>query len=202
MATLQQKYHLFRGLLSGNTIKCGPFYVDIDLTTRCNLQCIGCPFHSPLLGDGAGALKKNDLSPFLFTSFCEELKKMGTRLLILSGSGEPLLHPHLLPMIDTARRLGFKILISTNGTLLDEKKVRALIESGVEIVRVSLWASTKEEYQMNYPGVNPRQFERVLDGLKRFSRSLPPLSAGFDGRLPCKRRTCASSPDIRDSLRR
>jgi MoaA/NifB/PqqE/SkfB family radical SAM enzyme len=170
MASLRQKYHLLRGLCSGDTIKTGPFYVDIDLTTRCNLHCIGCPFHSPVLRQGSDSLKPNDLSPQLFTTFCTELREMGTRMLILSGSGEPLLHPDLIPMIRTARGFDFRILLSTNGTLLDEDKVRELIESGVETVRISLWAGTKKEYQINYPGADPLQFDRVLDGFRLFSR--------------------------------
>jgi hypothetical protein len=51
MATFYQKTALLKGLLTGEVAKTGPFYVDIDLTRRCNLRCLGCPYHSPHIND-------------------------------------------------------------------------------------------------------------------------------------------------------
>lgn len=48
--------------------------------------------------------------------------------------GEPLCHPHIIDAVKEAVRLGFKVSITTNGTLLSE----SLIDSGVRKVSISL----------------------------------------------------------------
>ncbi len=55
----------------------------------------------------------------------------------------------------------------TNGTLLNEENVRALIETRPDVVRVSLWASSPDEYRENYPGCRPELLDEVVDGLSR-----------------------------------
>ena len=46
MASLLQKYRIFQGICSVERAFTGPFYVTLDLTRRCNLNCLGCRFHS------------------------------------------------------------------------------------------------------------------------------------------------------------
>jgi MoaA/NifB/PqqE/SkfB family radical SAM enzyme len=91
---------------------------------------------------------------------------MGTRSLWLTGDGEPLFHPQLFDFIEVAKETGLAVKLITNGVLLDEARQRALIDSGLDVIRVSLWASTPEEYARNYPGTNPATFFKVWDNLK------------------------------------
>ena len=46
MATLRQKVQLLRGLIDGEIAHTGPFYVQVNPTNLCNLQCQGCRYHS------------------------------------------------------------------------------------------------------------------------------------------------------------
>jgi MoaA/NifB/PqqE/SkfB family radical SAM enzyme len=154
---------LLRGLWSRESAYAGPFAVTIDPTSRCNLRCAGCGFHSPLL-EGA-PLDAGDLDRDLFAGLCRELETMGTRRLVFCGQGEPLLHPQLLDLIRLAKGAGLQTTLMTNGTLLTEEKIHGLIDSRLDQIRVSLWATTPEEYAANYPGSSPRLFEAMLAGL-------------------------------------
>jgi len=161
------RFQLFRGLLSGDIARTGPAYVDVDLTNRCNLRCVGCPYHSPLVkADEGPKPAKSDFSINLFKDLCRDLKTINTRQLIFQGSGEPLLHPEIFEFIKTAKSSGFHVTLLTNGTLIDKEMARSLVESRVDIIKVSLWASSSAQYELNYPGSPSGNFEKVLVGLK------------------------------------
>lgn len=156
--------------LSGDRASAGPFAAAIDVTRRCNLQCFGCPSHAP---DARWHPNRqdNDFSWNDYQRVCEELRRMGTRKLILIGEGEPTLHPKLLDMIFRAKRCGFYVTLLTNGTTLDERLAPALATSGLDELRVSLWASDEDEFVHNYSGTNPDFFRRVLDGSRAVARA-------------------------------
>ncbi len=171
MATFLQKVDLLYGLLTGKATKTAPIFITLDVTRRCNLQCIGCPYHS----ETAKRLPPRnpdmmDMTTDFVNRLCNELKTTRTRSIIVEGSGEPFLNPHILDIISTIKAAGFQLTVLTNGTLLNRKVIQRLIEAKVDKVQVSLWASSVEEYRLNYPGVNPKKnFNKVLDGLKLFA---------------------------------
>jgi hypothetical protein len=41
------QWHFLRGFLSGNAAKAPPFAMVVDVTERCNLNCLHCRRHSP-----------------------------------------------------------------------------------------------------------------------------------------------------------
>jgi MoaA/NifB/PqqE/SkfB family radical SAM enzyme len=163
MTTFKQKLGLLRGLLNGEQAYTGPFFVDIDITERCNLHCLGCPYHSV---PGRSNRNASDLSLSIFRELCDELQTMGTRSLFLQGPGEPMLHPALDEVIRVAKGTGFHVVLATNGTLLDRETIRYFISARLDVLRISLWAATPEEYLDNYPGVDPANLGRVIENLR------------------------------------
>lgn len=167
MATFYQKIKLLQGLLTYEIAKTGPFYVDIDLTRRCNLRCLGCPYHSLYVNITSPRNPAvTDISFDLVKRLYKDLKTMNTHTLILQGAGEPFLHPRIFEIVSAAKAAGFHLTVLTNGTLLDQHAMRALMDARVDTLKVSLWASSIEQYQQNYPGTNPDNFRKVVDGLK------------------------------------
>ena len=163
MTSLTQKLRLLRGLMNRKHAFTGPFFVDVDVTGRCNLHCLGCPYHSRPAFPGR---PERDFPLSAFRSLCEELRSAGTRSIYLQGPGEPLLHPSLHEMIKTAKDRGFEVMLSTNGTLLDRETVGQFIETGLDRLKVSLWATTPEEYAGNYPGVDPSNLARTIEAVR------------------------------------
>ncbi len=171
MATFREKMLLLKGLLKGDTSYTGPFYVAVEITRRCNLNCLCCRCHSPDLNrPSIGDQSVKDMSVKVFDDLCHELEKMGTTHLIFTGEGEPFLHPHLFDFIAVAKRAGLSVILFTNGTFLDETRIQAILDSDLDVLKISLWACSYEGYKLNYPGGDPENFKKIIEGLKLLSR--------------------------------
>lgn len=161
---------LLRGLIDGQRAHAGPFYVELSTTTLCNQGCLGCQYHSSAKRGRLYSADGTEHMPLdQIKTLCEGLRRLGTREMILTGEGEPFLHPQLFEIISLCKRAGLYVHLFTNGTLLDESTVPRLIDSGVDILRVSLWAASLEEYADCYPGVDAGNFQKSINGVKLVS---------------------------------
>ena len=99
-----------------------------EITNVCNLSCSFCP-------------KTKRTKRFVSVSEFEQVaKKLQGRVeyLYLHLMGEPTLHPNLAELLKIAGELGFKVIITTNGTTLSEKGDVLLSSDAVYKVSVSL----------------------------------------------------------------
>ena len=97
-----------------------------EITNVCNLSCSFCP---------KTKREKRFISLAEFESVA--LKLAGKiEYLYLHLMGEPTLHPQLEEMLKIAERLGFKVIITTNGTTLSEKG-DVLLEAGA-VYKISI----------------------------------------------------------------
>lgn len=104
----------------------------LEITNLCNLSCHFC--------HGTG--RKGEFMPVeRFERLARELRPY-TDFLYLHVLGEPLLHPELSDILKTAAALGFRICITTNGTLLGERAELLLsLAPHIHKISVSLHAS-------------------------------------------------------------
>lgn len=102
--------------------------VYVEITNVCNLSCVFCP---------GTTREKRFLSPEEFRLMAEKLRDH-TRYLYFHVMGEPLLHPQLAELLAIAGELGFRVCITTNGTLLSEKSSALLSAPALHKVSVSL----------------------------------------------------------------
>ncbi len=109
----------------------------------------------------------SDMDFHVLEKLLRELETIGTRELIFAGEGEPLLYPHFFEAVSAAKAAGMHLNVITNGTLLTEEVIGRLIDLRLDLLTVSLWASTEGEYERLYPGTRPEFFGKVLDALKR-----------------------------------
>jgi MoaA/NifB/PqqE/SkfB family radical SAM enzyme len=75
---------------------------------------------------------KKELTLFQKKKVLDKLKNNGVEIIVFSG-GEPFLSPELKPLVNYANELEFKVIIQTNGTLLNEKVLKSLKILGLEI---------------------------------------------------------------------
>lgn len=100
----------------------------LEITNVCNLSCDFCP---------GTRRKKGFLSPEGFRILTQKLRPH-VQYLYLHLMGEPLLHPDLSELLNIAGEQGFKVIITTNGTLLP-RQAQLLASSGaVHKISVSL----------------------------------------------------------------
>lgn len=107
----------------------GKIYVEI--TNVCNLNCSFC--HGT-------AREKHFMPAERFAYYLEQVKGL-TPLIYLHVMGEPLLHPELETILDTAHKMGVRVNMTTNGTLLTEKKDVLLRAGAPERINISLHAA-------------------------------------------------------------
>lgn len=172
MATLLEKIKLLKGLFTKEIAYVGPFYITMDITRRCNTICLGCFFHcSQKRIPSPGNHQVEDLPFELVQKICAELPGLSTREIILSGEGEPFLHPKLIDFISTFKGAGFKVQAFTNGTLTDQPMAQRIVESGLDVLHVTFWAINREEHEKWHPGVNPTFLEKRIEGLELVTRA-------------------------------
>lgn len=162
---------LLTGLLDGERAYTGPFYADIDVTRRCNMRCLGCPYQSSKTrGPTPGDHSVKDLDLEILDKIIRGLVQLKTPEVFLCGEGEPMLHPQLTDIIAALKQAGLKVQLFTNGTLFNEKYAKKLLDSGLDVLRISLWATTPQEFEKLYPGARPEQLDEIITGIKVFTR--------------------------------
>ena len=166
----------------------GPVCLYLEVTNRCNLLCTTCPRTYVELEPPA------DMSWELFTSIVDQAPNI--QRAVLHGVGEPMLVKNLPQMVRYLKDRGVYTLFNTNGTLLTEKNGRALIDAGLDELRVSLDASNPTSY-LAVRGKN--YFQRILHNVRRFremqereQHALPRVSAWLTG----LKETIAELPDF------
>lgn len=128
-----------------------PFSVYIFPTNHCNFRCAYCA-HS--LG-AKGFQKQYGFAPETMTmetyrKVIDQLAEFPNKLktLSLTGQGEPLLHPRLPEMVAYAkqRQVSRRIEFMTNGALLSPALSQALVEAGLDGIRISLQGLSTQKY--------------------------------------------------------
>lgn len=102
--------------------------VYLEITNLCNLCCAFCP---------GTRRAKGFLTPADFQTLAARLRPH-TEYLYLHLMGEPLLHPQLEEILTRAEALEFRVMITTNGTLLREREALLCASPAVEKVSISL----------------------------------------------------------------
>ncbi len=133
-----------------------PVCLYLETTNRCNLLCQTCPRTFEDLEPPA------DMSWDLFTSIVDQFPRIAR--VVLHGVGEPMMVRELPRMVRYLKERGTYVLFNTNGTLLNRRKGRQLIDAGLDELRVSLDAALK---------VTAPRVSLWLTGLKETMEQLP-----------------------------
>jgi radical SAM superfamily enzyme YgiQ (UPF0313 family) len=165
---VKKNYLNLLGVHHGSAAFKGPDCVQIDLTSKCNNNCVSCWCNSPLLGDKmyAGSKKFKTLPTQLAISVIDELADLGTKELFFSGGGEPFMHPDLLLILEHAKARGMFCTVNTNFTIMNEKIIQRLIDLSIDALTVSFWAATPESYVLTHPTKDEATFHRMTANLK------------------------------------
>jgi MoaA/NifB/PqqE/SkfB family radical SAM enzyme len=143
-----------------------PVCLYLETTNRCNLLCTTCPRTYEQLEPEA------DMPWELFTSLIDQYPNI--ERVVLHGIGEPMLVKDLAQRVKYLRDRHIYVLFNTNGTLLTKANGRALIEAGLDELRVSLDAAESEVFQM----VRGKDFfDKIVANVKNFTSMQRELNA-------------------------
>ena len=111
-----------------------PFLVALNLTRKCNLRCAHCYLDAGTRNDGAqGEITTDEVKTIL-----DDIARLSDETMVVFTGGEPALRRDLEEMIIHATGLGLMPVLGTNGTLLDDERIAALKEAGLQGAGISI----------------------------------------------------------------
>ncbi len=137
-----------------------PKWMAIEVTPRCNLNCIHCRSSSD--AQMKEVFSKQDLFDIV-----DNIASFAKPVLVLSG-GEPLVRKDVFEIAKYGTDKGLKMCMATNGILVNEDRVKQMKDSGIRIVSLSLDGASAEVHDdfRQQPG----SFEKILKGIEHLKK--------------------------------
>jgi MoaA/NifB/PqqE/SkfB family radical SAM enzyme len=139
-----------------------PLYAKIKLIYGCNLKCEMCNHWRETR---APALKMEK-----FHEAITELAELGCTKVHFSG-GEPMLRAGVPELIAHAVGQGIRVTMTSNGTLIDKVKAKALIEAGLRGINISIDSPIRKIHE-KIRGVEGswKQTTRAVEYFRKYAR--------------------------------
>jgi organic radical activating enzyme len=137
-----------------------PNNIRIELTNSCNHACIFC-------ANAKMSRKKKLIDKRLLLSILKQARDLGTEEVGFYMTGEPFMHKELQFYVLEAKKMGYEYTyISTNGALASPEKSKLLIDSGIDSIKFSINAATRETYRLIH---GRDDWERVIENIRFIS---------------------------------
>ena len=135
----------------------------VRITNRCSMGCIHC------LTDASPSGQHMDWATFC-SSVQMSLDLETMRMLMISG-GEPTEHPDILRYIDHANKLGFVVVLTSNGTFVDDEQLTEQLLSRDILIQVT---NDRRYYPRSVRMIEHRRvcYEETLRMISPFGRAL------------------------------
>ena len=138
-----------------------PLNGQIELTYRCNLNCIHCYCKG-------SENKEKELTTKEWEKILDEIHKEGCIWLCFTG-GEPLIRDDFLEIYSYAKAKGFLITIFTNGQLFTKDLIDYFVKSPPVSIEITLNGITEETYEK----ITQLQgsFSKIMDVIKKLAKT-------------------------------
>jgi MoaA/NifB/PqqE/SkfB family radical SAM enzyme len=133
-----------------------PDKLIINLTYRCNNKCAMC---------AVGGRPKEDMDRRDVLNLLKDYRLRGVLMVDFDG-GEPTLHPDLLELIGTARRMGYqRVAVTTNGRkMADRGFASRLLLSGITDLLISLYGADAHTHEKATCATG--SFQQTVQGIR------------------------------------
>jgi len=160
-----------------------PFLVSYSITSKCNLACRHCYSNS---SEKAGS---DDLPTEEALKLIDDIAAWGIGLLIFDG-GEPLCREDFFKIAGYASGKGIRMVIGSNGTMIDKETAKHLLSVGIRSVAISIDAADAETHDW-FRG-KPGAFAWALRGASSCkAEGLP-----FQFNMVIRKQTLSQIPDM------
>ena len=136
-------------------------FVEIFVTLACNAKCDFC-------SNGLFTKKVGILSLEKYLDIIDQCAKLDVPVIGLIG-GEPMLYKGINDLVKRAKYHGIYSILATNGTLLNETKVKELADLGLNNITISIHSldSNKHDSILKIKGAYENAF-KVKDYCKKY----------------------------------
>ena len=139
-----------------------PLALSVEPINVCNLKCPECPTGMGILTRSKGMLTVN--------SFRHIIDGMHKSLwhLNMYFQGEPYMHPDFFELVKEAKKARLVVETSTNGQFLNYTQAVKTVQSGLDVLVVSLDGTTQEVYEKYRIGGD---VQKVIEGVKNLVKA-------------------------------
>jgi MoaA/NifB/PqqE/SkfB family radical SAM enzyme len=140
-----------------------PQSLNIELNSTCNQSCIFCPFHGKYAPNRAflTTMKKKDAMALI--DMAKEYG-IGKKEIGFYLAGEVFLYKDLTEIISYAKKSGFTYtFITTNGVFATPDRMKAVLDAGLDSIRISINAADREMYHELH---GTDDFDKVSENLQ------------------------------------
>ena len=140
--------------------------IDFEVSNRCNARCHFCP-RDQTPHQGNMPQEVFDQAIVRAKEYREIARELlgGKTSISLCGLGEPLLNRNIIEYVRTAKAEGFRVQMSSNGSLLTEEKGRALLDAGLDEILINA-GDEGDDYEEVY-GL---PWQKTYDNIVRFKQ--------------------------------
>lgn len=129
----------------------------IELSNICNYECIFC-------ANSKMTREKGEIDKQFLFRILKEAYALGVTDVGFYATGEPFVCENLDSYIKKAKEIGYKyIYLTTNGALANPERLKQAFEAGLDSIKFSINAGTKETYKMIH---GRDEFENVINNLR------------------------------------
>jgi len=174
MAEVYSDYKIFRHPKKLEDLKDGtvtaPIVARIKPTNVCDHRCYYCStVVKPTYDEGSEEVfnPKDVIEWPILKRTIKELADIGTKAIIFSGGGEPLVYKQINEAIQLCYDFGLDVAIITNGWKLTGESANLLKDA--KWVRISMNSSDRQVFG-DMRGVGPKCFDDIIENLTEFAK--------------------------------
>ncbi|MEM2210365.1 MAG: radical SAM protein [Nitrososphaerales archaeon] len=160
-----------------------PYLVSYAITKECNLKCKHC------YSDATDKPALNELSTSEAKKLLDDIANWGIKLLIMDG-GEPLCRDDFYEIVNYASNKGIRVVVGSNGTLINKQSAIKMKEAGVQCVAISI-DGAKPETHDSFRGENGA-FYKAMEGAKICKE----IGLPFQFNMVIRKQTLNEIPDM------
>lgn len=118
-----------------------PIVFSIEPSAVCQLSCPEC-----VCGQGKIIRNCSFIDVSAFEKIINKIKQKSS-IVNLFFQGEPFLHPQIIELIKIAKEARLVVVVSSNAQLIDEKMSTDIVQSGLDVLIVSVDGASQETYE-------------------------------------------------------
>jgi len=142
-----------------------PFFCNLQITEKCNLNCLHCGFSS-------GKKHKEELTFQELAELINELSHLKCERIQLTG-GEPLVRNDWRAIAEHVSNLGIEVTLMSNGYQISAGIAKEIKDSGITMVGISIDGLEDSHNRIRN---NPNSYERSLRAIDYLNDNEVPVS--------------------------
>ncbi len=159
-----------KGIADGGLAYTGPYGIQIGITGSCNFQCVFCGRFSSRNGEKKADIRNvYQIEKEKFWSLVDTAAALDVEQMSIVGLSEPFMHKEILLFIRWIKERSMRCMVTTNGSLLSSDVSRQIVDSGLDILNISVNAATEQTYEKLHGKGKGRLFTSLQENIAYLS---------------------------------